>query len=345
MTDKTKDADRETAEAKMIEEQDWTFDHGTRFEDYEIIRRIRSSRNWITVLAENSTGDRKALTYIDKSKIIERYQMWAFQNGTPPDDLEKEAFEYLHDHQEKLKEAVDRVKGLECGHVATIHRYSYDREKDQLVIVSDFTPGVDIFEACRMLNWKQILYLFTQVLEGLREIHEFQFLHLNLKPSRIFVDFSPKVPSVMLSDFGFAVPVKGYAEKYNGTLFYMAPEVILEERDKIDYRADLFSFGVTFYYCLTGNQPFGDRFIAQSDKQRILNHVKREKNISTPPSFYRKELPPELDEFLMGLLQKEPEERKYKRAKGALNYIETNWPDECKTMTREGSTTLMSYDD
>jgi hypothetical protein len=51
MTDKTKDADQETAEARMIEEQDWTFDHGTRFEDYEIIRRIRSSRNWITVLA------------------------------------------------------------------------------------------------------------------------------------------------------------------------------------------------------------------------------------------------------------------------------------------------------
>jgi len=324
--------------------ENWALGHGVQFEDYEVIRRIRNGRNWTALLAENKSGDRKTLTYLENDKIIERYKMWAYQNGVSQNSLDRDASRYLSDYHDKIKATVDRVKGIECLHVATVNGYSYDREKEELVLISDYTPGVDIFDACRMLNWKQILFLFSQVLKGLVEIHSFGILHMNIKPSRIYVDFGPKIPDVKFTDFGFAIPASGYDGKYNGTLFYMAPEVVLEEHDKVGFKSDLFSLGVTMYYCLTGHQPYGERFIVQSDKHRLISQIKNEVDLKIKPSHYRSEISDDLDEMILDLLRRSVDDRPYRRAREVLNHIEELWPDECQSMIREGSTTLVSYE-
>lgn len=322
---------------------DWCIDEGT-LKDYEVIRCIRSSFKWTSYLAKDRNGNRVTLTYFDKEKLLERYQAMAFQSGTPADKMESEAIKYVREYQQNVKKTVDRIKDLGSEHVAATCGCSYDRERDQLVVISEYVPGVDLFYASGRLKPNQLMCLFAQALDGLDFIHSSGFLHLNIKPSRIVVDFEADPPTVRITDFGFAIPIKNYAGKYNGTLFYMAPEVILEERQKIDERADLFSFGATMYYCLTGHQPLGERFVAQSNKERLAAIAARERGVDTPPSHYNKEVPPELDEIVTSLLKRDPADRKFANAGDLLNFIYEKWPDESKKMAREATSTLITYD-
>ncbi len=323
---------------------DWAIGHGMTPGDFEIVRPVRSSHKWTAYLAKDKTGKRVTLTYIDKDKILERVRVAAYQQGTPPHELERKAVEYLHEYQRGLREMTERVKGLVHENVAEVFGCSHDREKDQLVIVAEYTPGVDLFYACGKLNPTQSIFLYAQVIEGLSFIHASELLHLNIKPSRICVDFEADTPTAKFTDFGFAIPLHGYTGAYNGTSFYMAPEVILEQRETIDERADLFSLGITMYYCLTGRQPLGERFVAQSNKEKLVDIVRREKSVSTPPSHFNKAVPPELDRLVMGLIEKDPETRAFRTARDVLNMIYEQWPEESRKMVRETTSTLLSYD-
>lgn len=314
------------------------------FSDYEVIRCLRSSFKWTSYLAKDKTGNLVTLTYFDKDKMIERYKVSAFQNGANQDNIETEAKNFADDYEESIRQSVERIKGLGNDHVGTTFGLFFDTSKKQTVVVSEYIQGVDLFYASGRLKPNQLICLFAQALDGISFIHKSGFLHLNLKPSRICVDFDGEKPNVMVTDFGLGIPLQGYTGKYNGTLFYMAPEVILEKRSEIDDRADLFSFAVTMYYCLTGHQPLGDRFAAHSNKSKLSRIVESEKSVFIPPSHYNSEVSAEMDELVLGLLEKEPSKRKFRTAGNLLNFMYEKWPKESHQMARESTSTLVSYD-
>lgn len=324
---------------------DLTIDHGEKLENYDIVRPIRTSANWIAYLVHDKKGNPLTLTYCHGERFFQDHQILAFQEGVAQQELEAEARRQLAKYEKRKKDAASRVKGIELGHVQTVHGWCYDKIKKNIVVVSEYMPGVNIFYASRLLNWKQILFLFVQVIEGLLEIHDSGFLHLNVKPQNITVNFGAGGPQVKLTDFGFAIPIQGYDGEYGGTPLYMAPEVVLEHRGKIDRRADLFTAGIVFYECVTSHNPLGHRIIARGDRGRLKHIVEREKSTSTPPSHYKREIPPELDKLSLDLLQKEPEKRNYNDAGDVLNYIYEKWPEESRQMTRQGTSTLSSYDE
>src|SRR5207245_8075657 len=55
---------------------------------------------------------------------------------------------------------------------------------------------------------------------------------------------------------------KKYDENVLGTADYLAPEQALDSHS-VDIRADIYSLGATFYYCLTGRSPFNEGTVAQ----------------------------------------------------------------------------------
>lgn len=75
--------------------------------------------------------------------------------------------------------------------------------------------------------------------QGLQHIHDAGFVHLDLKPSNIFIDFEG---TLKIGDFGMASPLP--ADKgpdFEGDREYLAPEVL---RGEIDKPADVFSLGL-----------------------------------------------------------------------------------------------------
>ncbi len=101
----------------------------------------------------------------------------------------------------------------------------------------------------------RIREISMQISEGLQAAHENGITHRDIKPSNILIDSHSRARIV---DFGLA-SVIGTEQLTKtgstlGTIGYMSPEQVRGE--KIDYRTDLFSFGVVMYEMITGHSPF-----------------------------------------------------------------------------------------
>src|SRR5262249_49102249 len=105
---------------------------------------------------------------------------------------------------------------------------------------------------------RQVVPWMRQVCLGMIAAAELGIIHRDLKPSNILID---RDGEAKVLDFGLA---RGPARPDDpalsrlgvmGTPYYMAPEQAEDPRG-VDTRADIYSFGATFYHALTGVPPF-----------------------------------------------------------------------------------------
>lgn len=105
--------------------------------------------------------------------------------------------------------------------------------------------------------------ILTQVARALTRVHEANMVHRDLKPSNVFLVANEDEVLAKVLDFGIAkggtgmgtgTPITATGEQM-GTPFYMCPEQIRGQRH-LDYKADIWAFGVIAYECLTGVRPF-----------------------------------------------------------------------------------------
>lgn len=322
----------------MTERGHWAIPHDMDLEHFKLKRKIFSGSKTTAYLAEDASGKRIAVTLLEKDRILEQYKLRAVQDGKSMDEAEKEAGNLFERYQCECREAFKRVAGLSHPRVAKMYGINKVWEEDRLIIFSEYVPGIDFFYATRGLDPLQMIFLFYQSLEGLQFIHNSGLLHLNIKPARIRVDLEFEPPSVKFIDFGFAIPIEGYEGEYIGTPTYMAPEVILGQRERINKRADLYSFAVMAYLCLTGRHPFEHRS-GVADRQKLKAIVEKETLVS-PPSHSNKKVPTELDNLILGLLQRNPEERPFGAAADVLAFCDEKWARESKEIPHETTTTL-----
>jgi predicted Ser/Thr protein kinase len=141
-----------------------------------------------------------------------------------------------------------------------------------------------------------------QVADGLRAIHQAGIVHRDLKTGNLMVD-AEGVVRVM--DFGIAKHHVAGLEAGTvtvtsalvGTPEYMSPEQLRGE--PVDFRSDLYAFGVVIYELFTGTLPFrGPTPVATILRQ-----------LQEPPNLERARLPPSLRPVLARILAKAPAER------------------------------------
>jgi len=153
---------------------------------------------------------------------------------------------------------------------------------------------------------EQALPLLKPIASAIDALHAASLVHRDLKPGNIYLAWDSNQEVVpKLLDFGL-VKLLGQASVHTdtgaplGTPYYMSPEQ--SKGDKIDARADIYSFGVICFELLTGTVPFkGD-----SATSVLVAHVVQE-----PPraSDVYPGLSAELDEPLLRMLAKDPNAR------------------------------------
>lgn len=212
----------------------------------------------------------------------------------------------------------DIITGLDLRGVRKAIRKT--RENNRHVVVMDWVDGQSLKEAFRDKSGDiiDILHIAIAVADALAEIHENGITHKDITPHNLLVDLQER--RVWLIDFGISTnlnlkqPYVGNPERIDGTLAYMSPEQTGRMNRTVDYRTDLYSFGVTLYEMLTGALPFD----GQDATELVHAHLAQ---IPTPAADLNPTVPQVLSDIVSRLLAKNADDR-YQSARGLRDDLE-----------------------
>ena len=149
--------------------------------------------------------------------------------------------------------------------------------------------------------------LAEQVGKALARAHRAGVVHRDLKPANIFLARDDEGETVKVLDFGIAkeldrAPIDAtHSDVLMGSPQYMSPEQARGSRD-LDHRADLWSLGAILFRAITGMPAF--------EGTSAVDVIVRICTGPTPlPSRVVSDLPPELDDFFLRALDRDPTRR------------------------------------
>jgi eukaryotic-like serine/threonine-protein kinase len=173
----------------------------------------------------------------------------------------------------------------------------------------------DLLRQEKVLTPRRAVHIVSQVCGALEAAHGAGFVHLDIKPSNIFlIDKNDDPDTVKLLDFGTAQLTETQPrmnEDRNrksgmfslGTPVYMSPEQATG--DEVDPRSDIYSLGAVLYEVLTGEPPF----VAQSAPEYIYKHMSVIPKRVTQVKGLPYKIPRHCARAVMACLEKEPDNR------------------------------------
>lgn len=151
------------------------------------------------------------------------------------------------------------------------------------------------------LPYEEVISIGIQIAKALECAHRNGIIHRDIKPHNILVT---EDGTVKVTDFGIAkasnTDTITHTSKVIGSAHYFSPE---QAKGKVvDFRTDIYSFGIVLYEMATGKLPFdGD-----SPVSIALKHIQEP---VIPPSAINYNIPVGLSNLIMKAIEKEPIKR------------------------------------
>jgi len=182
-----------------------------------------------------------------------------------------------------------------------------DSERGSVLVMKD-AGDRNLAEHLRSapLSIADFLSIAVQLAETVARLHEARVIHRDIHPRNIVWDSESE--RATLCDFAIArtlptlVMENPNPNQLEGTLEYMSPEQTGRTGRSVDWRADLYSLGATFYEMLTGAPPFAERDTVALAHAQIAR-------LARPPHEINAQVPLTLSRIVLRLLEKEPEHR------------------------------------
>ncbi|CAK9438629.1 uncharacterized protein LODBEIA_P28530 [Lodderomyces beijingensis] len=218
----------------------------------------------------------------------------------------------LDDSTDDIQQIVNEIQFLsKLKHPNIIQYIESFAQHYNMFIVMDFCDGgscSDLLKYHKKLREPVVSYIIKSVLQGLNYLHGQQTVHRDIKAANILLT---DTALVKLADFGVSTELtltKKKKHTFVGTPFWMAPEVItrgapygrVKKNDGYDYKADIWSTGITTIELVNGAPP-----LAEHEPLKILFEIPKKK----PPILKGSQYGENIKDFVKYCLIMEPEKR------------------------------------
>ena len=139
---------------------------------------------------------------------------------------------------------------------------------------------------------------FIQTAQALESMHKLKLVHCDLKPNNLIRDADGTVKVI---DFGQTCPVGTEKPRVQGTPDFIAPEQV--RLKPVSVRTDVYNFGATLYWALTGQRIPTLYTIAKADR-----HILKEQQYAAPADL-NSSVPERLSKLVMNCVRYRPSER------------------------------------
>lgn len=163
----------------------------------------------------------------------------------------------LDNEPDSLVEEARKVAKLRHPGIVSVH--DVGKHNGSYFIVSELIDGQDLSKLISddKMSAEQAVLLVAEIAGNLSVAHKAGFIHGDIKPANILIDEDGKP---LIADFGIASTVDTVSETTNkGTLAYMSPEQVANEKGLIDQRSDIYSLGIVLFELLTRELPYSAR--------------------------------------------------------------------------------------
>lgn len=228
--------------------------------------------------------------------------------------------QYAEDEEFVKKFSNEAMSAARLTHVNIVSVYDIGEDliegKKIHYIVMEYVDGEtlkDKIDREKNLSNHDIVDYSIQIAQALNQAHSSNIVHRDIKPQNILMD---KYGLLKVTDFGIArVSTNAtitYTSSILGTVHYISPE---QAKGKfVDEKSDLYSLGVVMYEMATGKVPFD----ADNSVGIAVMHIQDEPE---SPIKLNENLSPRLNDIIMKLLQKDPQER-FKNANELIRALE-----------------------
>ncbi|MDR1936616.1 MAG: serine/threonine protein kinase [Candidatus Accumulibacter sp.] len=234
----------------MMQQINHALPPGFQLDEYRIDRQLSLGGFSIVYLATDPEGQPVAIKeYLPNSLALRA------EGEIKPSIIEehKPAFRY------GMKCFFEEGRALaKLSHPNVVRVLNFFRANDTVYMVMEYERGKTLQEVIKksptVITENFMRNVFTKLLNGLREVHSRKLLHLDLKPSNIYMrnEYTP-----VLIDFGAARQTLTSDTPMLKPMYtpgFASPEHY-HQRELLGPWSDIYSVGASMYACLAGTGP------------------------------------------------------------------------------------------
>jgi serine/threonine protein kinase len=195
----------------------------------------------------------------------------------------------------------EKISKINCEQILKI--YDVGKYQDRIYLVLELAADGDLQKILkhRRLTELEASQLAYDIIRGIKTLRNNKIVHLDIKPGNILFSNG----HYKLTDFGMAIPRKSATMPLNaeiwGTAGYISPEYLTSEQ-ALTTKTDIYSFGITLYQAITGDNPF--------NSERASVSMFRQVNLIPPPlQDYDKNVSKYFSGVVQSMLEKDPAQR------------------------------------